>query len=78
MRKIVTGAVLLCALGGGGHAFADQGGIPFWFSGQYASFAAVPQAPGVYLPVMAYYFQGSTDISKTLQRGAIIAAGLQS
>lgn len=77
-RAIAIGAVLLSSLGFGGRALADQGGIPFWFSGQYASFAAVPEAPGLYLPTMFYYFQGSADISRTLQRGALIAAGLDS
>ena len=27
-------------------ARADEGGVPFWFSGQYASLAAVPATPG--------------------------------
>jgi hypothetical protein len=54
-----------------GHARGDQGGIPFWVSGQYASLAAVPQDPGVYLPVMVYYFQVSASVSKTFQRGFV-------
>jgi hypothetical protein len=77
-RTVALGAALFSLLWAGGRVRADQGGIPFWFSGQYASFAAVPQDPGVYLPVTLYYFQGSADISRTLQRGVNLTAGLDS
>ena len=33
------------------NARADEGGVPFWFSGQYASLAAVPATPGWSLPM---------------------------
>ncbi len=78
MRQRLLPFVVFATLLAPARARADEGGIPFWFSGQYASFAAVPEKPGLYLPVMAYYFQGSTDLSKTLQRGEIVAAGLRS
>jgi hypothetical protein len=79
-RSVAAGAAVLATLGMGmgRPVLADQGGIPFWVSGQFASLAAVPQDPGIYLPVMVYYFQGSASVSKTFQRGTTIAAGLES
>ena len=59
-------------------AFADEGGVPFWFSGQFASLAAVPAAPGWSLTVLPYYYSGSADGSKSLQKGETVGAGLKS
>ncbi len=59
-------------------ASADEGGVPFWLSGQFASFAAVPQAPGWYQPVMLYYYSGDASDSKSFPRGSSISAGLDS
>lgn len=44
-------------------ASADEGGVPFWFSGQYASFAAVPATSGWSMPVQTYSGQFSLLIS---------------
>jgi hypothetical protein len=49
-------------------ATADEGDVPFWLSGQYASLAAVPPAPGRYLPTMFYYYNGDASGSKSLRR----------
>jgi len=57
---------------------ADEGGVPFWLSGSYSSFAAVPQAPGWYMPTQLYYYNGSADASKTFQHGQSVNAGLSS
>lgn len=57
-------------------ARADEGGVPFWLSGQFASFAAVPPEPGWYLPTMFYYYNGDASRSKSLPRGTTISAGL--
>ena len=40
---------------------ADEGGVPFWFSGQYASLAAVPATPGWSLPMQGYYYNGDAS-----------------
>lgn len=56
--------------------FADEGGVPFWMSGQYASMAAVPMNPGWSLVVMPYIYSGSADKSKIFQHGQSINAGL--
>ena len=55
---------------------ADEGGVPFWMSGQYASMAAVPMATGWSLVAMPYVYSGSADKSKTFQRGSSLNAGL--
>lgn len=55
---------------------ADEGGVPFWLSGQYASMAAVPMSAGWSLVVLPYSYSGSADKSKTFQRGQSVNAGL--
>lgn len=57
---------------------ADEGGVPFWFSGQYASFATVPVAPGWSMPIQAYRYSGSASAEKELPRGNVTTAGLDS
>lgn len=59
-------------------ALADAGGVPFWFSGQYASLAAVPATPGWSLPMQAYYYDGNASGDKLLHRGDSVALGLKS
>jgi hypothetical protein len=59
-------------------ARADQGGVPFWFSGQFASLAAVPATPGWSLIVSPYYYNGSADKSRTFQTGQTVSGGLSS
>lgn len=65
-------AALLCWTA----ALADQGGVPFWLSGQFASLAAVPATPGWSLPTTLYAYSGSAGASKTFTRGEALAAGL--
>lgn len=57
-------------------ASADEGGVPFWFSGQYSSFAAVPISPGWSMPIQGYHYSGDTSRSKELRRGNVATAGL--
>ena len=59
-------------------ACADEGGVPFWFSGSFASLAAVPSAPGWSLAGTAYYYDGSADKSKTFDRGRTLVGGVTS
>ncbi len=60
------------------NARADQDGVPFWFSGAYASLAAVPANPGWSLVSMPYYYNGSADKTKTFQKGDTLVAGVKS
>lgn len=55
---------------------ADEGGVPFWMSGQYASMAAVQMATGWSLVAMPYVYSGNADKSKSFQHGTSINAGL--
>lgn len=57
-------------------ARADEGGVPFWLSGQFASLAAVPATPGWSIASLPYYYNGSADGSKSFSRGSTLSAGL--
>src|SRR5262245_54165973 len=59
-------------------ARADENGVPFWFSGSYFSFAAVPLKPGWYMPTELYYYKGSSDSSESFPRGQAANFGLSS
>ena len=74
----------LCACGiavallGSTVARADEGGVPFWFSGQYASMSAVPPTPGWTVTLLPYYYNGSADASKTFPKGNTLVTSLES
>ena len=72
--SIASATVLTLSL----NARADEGGVPFWFSGQYASLAAVPATPGWSLPIQGYYYNGNASGSKSFARGDSVALGLKS
>jgi hypothetical protein len=57
---------------------ADEGGVPFWFSGQYASLAAVPATPGGSLAMQGYYYSGDASGSKSFTHGDSLTLGLNS
>lgn len=56
---------------------ADEGGVSFWLSGQFASLAAVPATPGWSLTMMPYYYNASAGASASFQRGGAIVSGLR-
>jgi len=72
---ILTAASMLAPWTG---AAADEGGVAFWLSGQYASLAAAPSSPGWSLPTQIYYYRGSADSSTTFSPGETLTAGLTS
>lgn len=53
-RALATALVFGCA-----GAYADEGGTPFWTSGQFASLAAVPPSPGWSVSVTPSYYSGN-------------------
>jgi hypothetical protein len=55
---------------------ADEGGTPFWLSGQSASLSAVPATPGWSLTLLPYYYNASSNGSSEFQRGGTLASGL--
>jgi hypothetical protein len=56
-------AGMLLALASGIQVCADEGGNPFWVSGQYANRAALPPPTGWSLPVQLYYYSGKAPSS---------------
>ena len=68
--------VAVCSLGVclPGLARADEGGQSFWVPGQYASLAAVPPTPGVYVSANTYLYSGSAGASRTLPIGVDVVA----
>ena len=60
------------------NASADQGGVAFWWSGQFASLAAVPAAPGWSLATVPYFYSGSANKSTTFQKGDTLVGGVNS
>ncbi len=56
---------------------ADQGGVPFWVSGQYASLAATPDSPGWSLSNSLNFDSGSASASRSFTIGTTLTAGLK-
>lgn len=71
-------ACLLAAVVVTVNARADEGGVPFWLSGQYASMAALAPTPGWTVTLLPYYYDGSADGSKTFPRGETLVTGIDS
>ena len=58
-------------------AHADEGGVSFWFPGQYGSLAATPAEPGFSLPLIYYHYSGDADGSKEFSQGGNVRLGLE-
>jgi len=58
-------------------ANADEGGVSFWFPGQYGSLAAVPAAPGWSLPLIYFHASGDADGSEEFSKGGKIRLGVE-
>lgn len=56
---------------------ADEGGVSFWFPGQFGSLAAVQSAPGWSLPMIYYRAVQSADGNKEFSKGAQIRLGVE-
>jgi hypothetical protein len=53
-------------------SWADEGGVPFWLSGQFGSLAATPQVPGWAIGIINYYASVSTSGNVAAARLATI------
>ena len=78
LRGAICGAAAFAAASNGCGARADEGGVSFWLTGQYGSFAAIAPAPGWSMPLAFYGYDGSIGVETELQRGKFLSAGLKS
>lgn len=78
LLRLRPAACLLAAAVVATHARADEGGVPFWFSGQYASMAAIAPTPGWTVTLLPYYYSGSAEHSRTFPRGDTLVTGVDS
>lgn len=78
MKRSIVFASVFAALMGSTAARADEGGVPFWFSGQYASMAAVAPTPGWTVALLPYYYNGSSERSRTFAKGNTLVADVDS
>jgi hypothetical protein len=74
--RAVAGLALAIAGCPAAAALADEGGISFWLPGQNGSFAAAAPDPGFSMPLVFYNYGGSASRGVTLERGHLLAAGL--
>ena len=58
-------------------ARADEGGVSFWLTGLFGSFAASPASPGWNVAAIYYHGSVSTGAGKTFQDGTNFVAGLK-
>jgi hypothetical protein len=58
-------------------AFADEGGVSFWFPGQYGSLAAVPAEPAWSMPLIYYHNSSDARGSREFAPGGRITLGLE-
>jgi hypothetical protein len=56
--------------------FADEGGVSFWFPGQYGSLAAVPSESGFSLPLIYYHNRSDGEGDREFAQGGNIRLGL--
>jgi hypothetical protein len=78
IERMLVATSVVAAFAGPTAARADEGGVPFWFSGQYASMAAVAPTPGWTVTLLPYYYNGSADRSKTFAKGNRLVTNLDS
>ncbi len=58
-------------------ALADEGGVSFWFPGQYGSLAATPAEPGFSIALIYYHYSGDADGSSEFAQGGNVRLGLE-
>lgn len=68
--------LFLALAGGGSPLAADEGGVSFWLSGQYASFAAIPPESGFSMPLVTYYYSGDAPGDQLIEKGRDLFLGV--
>ena len=79
---MVRAILSLCMLMGASElvsspAYADEGGVSFWFPGQYGSLAAVPSEPGWSLPLIYFHTSQDAEGSKEFTKGGKVRLGVE-
>ena len=75
----IVALVMLMVSGGlvSSPAYADEGGVSFWFPGQYGSLAAVPTEPGWSLPLIYFHTTQDAEGSKEFTKGGKVRLGVE-
>ena len=75
----IVALVMLMVSGGlvSSPAYADEGGVSFWFPGQYGSLAAVPSEPGWSLPLIYFHTTQDAEGSKEFTKGGKVRLGVE-
>ena len=80
-KSFIALLALAMLMGAGGlvssPAYADEGGVSFWFPGQYGSLAAVPSAPGWSLPLIYFHTTQDAEGSKEFTKGGKVRLGVE-
>ncbi len=76
-RRYVTLSMSLTLMLVGNPVHADEGGVSFWAPGQFGSFVAVPEAPGLSMPLVYIHTSADASASKSFIRGGLLTAGLE-
>jgi hypothetical protein len=76
-RQIILAEVAAAAaLAAAAPARADEGGVPFWISGQMASLSATAPSRGTTLGILGFGYTAGANASKSFQIGTNLAAHL--
>jgi hypothetical protein len=76
-RLLAAALLAATALSAATAARADEGGVPFWLSGQMPSLAATPPSPGFSLAVVGYNYSGDASASKSFQIGGTVVGSVK-
>ncbi|MGM4988149.1 SphA family protein [Tardiphaga sp. 841_E9_N1_2] len=75
-RSTIAATVAAFAFFAPAATFADEGGVPFWLSGQFGSLVATPSTPGWQAAAIYYHSSVSAGRGAVFPRGGRIEAGL--
>jgi len=67
----------MLAVGAPRSALADEGGVPFWLSGQFGSLVALPGTPGWSFSVIYYHPEVSAGAGASFPRGGRVDVGIK-
>ena len=77
MKKLALPLLIALGVTVPGAVSADEGGVSFWFPGQYGSLAAVPAEPGWSLPLIYFHTTQDGKGSKEFTKGGEVRLGVE-